>query len=647
MPIIQNPTNVPYTIEVGKTYSYEYPLGLDLKPGSQLHADLVARITSMARDARAQISGRYTNWRKIDKTLTAYVTEEAAFNQNLGDNEELQIVVPMSCAVMDTILAHVLTGYLNGPLFQYRGAGPEDKVKAMLLELAIDAQCQRFKTILPIHTQLRDAIAYGLGIVHPRWETVYGRKIEVEEETLLSQVLGTVLGIRRKRRMSKRQPVSEGNALDVWDPYNYLPDPNVAPGNVQASQFVGCIRPTNYYALLSMEQDDPETYFNVRYLENMDFRISEKETSGWTSMNRITNDEQIIYGKRGDVLTFYCTLVPREWKVGKSQYPEKWVFEIAGDAVLIRANPLNFVHDKYPVGVAAPTDDGHTLAPISILETIYPMQSLLDWLAKSHAHNVRKALNNMLIVDPSIINYADVVNPKPGKIIRIREHLWGRGVKDAVEQLAITDVTRTHLQDMGTTIDMLQRVSGAVDTLQGIVRTGGERRSATEMRDTRMSALSRIQKQAYLMSVQSLRDVGTMFATNLQQFMENNIYLDLVGRHRSELEAIYQTGSLDANPLDFICDFDLTVADGMTEGGEYLNESVQIFQLIQSNPQTVQAFDMVRMSLDLMRKSGMKDPTNFLLPQYKVLPDEEAVNMAEDQGMVPTSSLLPEELANV
>jgi hypothetical protein len=646
MPIIQNPLNAPNEIEVGRTYSYQYPLGLNLRPDSELHADLVARITCMARDARQQIANRYTRWQKIDKTLTAYISEDSLFNQSLGKNDELQIVVPMSYATLDTILSHWITSFTNGPLFQYRGFGPEDKVAAMLLELAIDSQVRRNKMLLSLHTQWRDSLAYGLGIVHPRWELQYGRRIVKQETNIFSEILNTVLGVRNQRAVTPRQPVSEGNVLDVWDPYNYLPDPNVDPSNVQAGQFVGHIRPTNYYALLSLEQDDPETYFNVRYLENRDFAISEKETSGWTSTVRTTNDTKLTYGKQGDVLTFYCTIIPKEWKVGKSTYPEKWVFEIAGDAVIIRANPLKFVHDMYPVGVAAPTYDGHTLAPISALEMIYPMQEIIDWLYKSHIHNVRKALNNMLIVDPSLVRYDDVANPEPGKIIRIREHVWGRGVKDAVEQLSIADVTHSHLQDIGSAIDVLQRVSGAVDSLQGIVRTGGERRSATEMRDTRLSALSRLQKGAFLASLQSMQDVGRMLAMHTQQFMELGIYLDLVGQHKQELEQIYQSDNIKADPLDFICDFDIIVADGMSEGEEYLNESMQMFQVIQSNPQTLQTFDMVRMSLDLMKKSGYKNPTNFLLPNFQVLPDEQAMNMAADGNMVPADSLMPAEVVN-
>jgi hypothetical protein len=51
----------------------------------------------------------------------------------------------------------------------------------------------------------------------------------------------------------------------------------------------------------------------------------------------------------------------------------------------------------------------------------------------------------MLIVDPSLINMADLEDPKPGKLIRMRRAAWGRGVENAVKQLNVNDITRQHI----------------------------------------------------------------------------------------------------------------------------------------------------------------------------------------------------------
>ena len=61
--------------------------------------------------------------------------------------------------------------------------------------------------------------------------------------------------------------------------------------------------------------------------------------------------------------------------------------------------------------------------------------------------NVRKAINDMLVVDPYMVNIHDLRKPGPGRLIRLRRAVWGRGVKDAVGQLEVRDVTQGHVSD--------------------------------------------------------------------------------------------------------------------------------------------------------------------------------------------------------
>jgi hypothetical protein len=197
-----------------------------------------------------------------------------------------------------------------------------------------------------------------------------------------------------------------------------------------------------------------------------------------------------------DVVWMYWTLIPKDQKLGSSEYPEKWLIGMAADKVLICAKPLSLNHNMYPVAVCAPDFDGYSSTPVSRLELMYGMQEALDWLFNSHIANVRKAINDMLIVDPSLVNMADLEDPKPGKLIRMRRSAWGRGVENAVKQLGVTDITRSHIQDASSIIDYMQRTSAATDSVSGMIRKSGERVTAAETKSTQQSALSRLTKAA-------------------------------------------------------------------------------------------------------------------------------------------------------
>lgn len=641
---VLDPGNTGINVMVGEDLGYRYPLGLDLTPGSKLHGRILQEVLGRARDSQAVMRERYESWKLVDQAMTAYVPDSLEFNQNLGTKEEIRVIVPMGFAVVDTLISHVMSIYTGGPLFPLRGVGPEDKKAAMLAELVLDRQVQRSKMLLNVHTQLRDAFCYGMGVVSPCWKQQWGYKVGVRDAGAYSAVLGGQVESGIMQRTLERKMVWEGNELENWSVYGYLPDPNRAVHDVQKMQFVGNAMKSDYYELMEWERDDPETYFNVRYLEARKEMVSEFLEGGeWA--NGLRDAESGDLTRRIDLVSMYCKLIPKDWGLGKSEYPEIWLFTVAGDMVVVRAQPVTYAHNEYPVLVMAPSFDGYSTAPMSVIEGILPSLRMLDWYFRSHFHNVRKSLNNMFLIDPYLVRYDQAATPEPGKLICLREHVWGRGVKDAMVQLNTTDVTRTNVNDAAIMMDMIERVSGAVTQLQGVTQTKGERRSATESRDTRLSALSRITKQAMMMSLQSMGSLGRQCLFNTQQFMEEALWVELTGRHQLELSAFFpqEEGSLLVGPEDIIADMDVVVEDPSSGGGEFLTEMMQMYQLAVGNQETFMAFDSVRMMLHLMKMSGTQNPTQFLRDGFRMelVPSPEVLAQAQGGQIKPLGTAGP------
>jgi hypothetical protein len=245
---------------------------------------------------------------------------------------------------------------------------------------------------------------------------------------------------------------------------------------------------------------------------------------------------------------------------------------------------------------------------------VYGLQGVLDFLFSSHIANVRKAINDMLIVDPYLVNMSDLSSPNPGKLIRMRRAVWGRGVKDAVQQLAVTDITRTHMQDvMNVVIPLMQGTSSAVDSLMGVMRSSGERRSATEARDTRMSALSRLAKAAKIASLMAMYDLGYMHASHTQQFMTTELYVSTMGQHQQVLEEEYGfKKGMKVSPDQLNINYDTMIHDGTVEVGEHADSWIQLFQILSQQPAIGQGFDMVRVFRHIARLVGAKNVNDFI-----------------------------------
>lgn len=632
-----------YTSDLTKVdYGYRYPKGLNLKPGSELHNKLRSNLIRRAQDARVEMSKRFDSWNEIDRLLTTYVhlKDSEILLQEKDPNKPVTIVFPYTYSMLEALLTYLTLAFFQDPIFQYEGVGPEDVRGAMLLELVIRLHCIKTKVALSIHTALRDSLSYGIGISVPKWVTKQGKKAIRSSVTLSSDFLTT----EQTQLTWVDDILFEGNGLDSIDPYLWLPDPSVSSGNIQDAEFLGWLVRDNYMNVLSEESID-QTLFNAKYLRHVKDKrsILALDCSDRNKKYNTSKDANLASLNPVDKLYMYVNLIPKEWKLGKSEYPEKWLFCLAADEIILAARPLELAHNMYPVAVASPEFDGYSSTPLGRIEILTGLQKVLDWLFNSHITNVRKAINDMFIVDPYLVNIEDIRDPKPGKLIRLRRPAWGKGVDKVVQQFAVTDITANNIVDSTYITQWMDRISGADQSMVGSLRTRGpERLTSTEFQGTRGAAISRLQRLAMLISLQYFQDLGTMFAVHTQQFMSRETYVKAVGRHAEQLASIFGPNArIPVTPYDLAIDYDVIVRDGSIPGGNFSDAWVQLFQIIGSSPELMANFDITRIFSFIATQLGAKDVESFkrINPQVQTMSDEEVLRQTQAGNMIPLRGL--------
>ena len=632
-----------------KDLGYEYPNGLDLRPNSVLHTKLKDMVYRRAQESARTMASRHGVWKEIDHTLTAYIepTDKEKILKGEEPNKPISIVFPYSYTVLETLLSYYCAAFLQDPIFRYEGTGPDDVIGAILLEKVISLQCTKSKVGLNLHTQARDAFAYGFGAATPTWRVETGTKYETIER-------GGFLGFGSKpERIEKEVITYEGNALDNIDPYLYLPDPNVPIHDPQAGEFVGWVSPTNYMALLADEKTSDDI-FNVKYLKELTNRrtsIYTSDNSGRASKSGLSGRNVPISGLTSglDVIKMFIKLVPKDFGLSTSEYPEIWYFELASDEVIIQARKANLSHNKFPTVVIAPDFDGYSMSPVSRIEMLNGMQGVLDFMFNSHVANVRKAIHDMIIYDPYQVNSEDLKNPSPGKLIRLRRPAWGRGVKDVAQQFAVSDVTRGNVADSTWIVQWMDRISGADASMQGSLRQGGpERLTSAEFQGTMGGGINRLDRIAKVVGLQGMQDIGTFFAHHNNQLMQSDAYIKLSGEWQEVLMAEYGVagdgrGRKRVTPKDLDINYNVVVRDGSVPGGNYSQAWMQLFQVLGSNPELAQKFDVVRIFTHIARNLGAKNVNDFvrtggnITPQS--MPNDQVLNEMQAGNLVPMGSV--------
>jgi hypothetical protein len=290
----------------------------------------------------------------------------------------------------------------------------------------------------------------------------------------------------------------------------------------------------------------------------------------------------------------------------------------------------------YPVSVVSPEFDGYSPTPIGRLEMLYGLQHTLDFLFNSQIANVRKSVNNMLVVDPYLVNIKDIEDGKEGALIRLRRPAWGRGVDKVVQQLAVQDITRGNIADTAYITEWMDRISGADQSMQGSLRRSGpERLTSAEYQGTRGSAISRLQRIARIIGTQFMQDIGTMFAVHSQQYMEQPSQIKIVGRNADTLRTIFPNSSARVDQSMLAVNYDLIVRDGSIPGGGFSNAWIELFKIIGQSETLSQQFDITKIFELIAYELGAKNMDEFRVAQPRTISDADAAAGAQAGNLVP------------
>ena len=645
---------------------YEYPRGLDLHPKSDQHNKLLYKILDCAENAKRVLDGMKPEWRKLDWSLNAYVPldEAESITKTKDWRKPVSVVVPMTFASRETFLTYFHSAFGVNPIHKYRGHG-DNRVAAMLMERVIGKQCQWFKQLLKLNTMWSDGLTYGIGAAHVRWaKHKIKRTVSVEVSDLLAEVLkGSEIkaNIGDIIRYLEDDVLYEGTRLDNIDPYHLLLDPNTTPNDYQDAEFIGWMAKSSIFDLMSREQDPEERIFNVKAVRMLGERNLVHSAFYDDESGRDTRQQNTDIGVEYDANTIhpvhlihmYIKLIPKEWGIGDEEAPEIWQFTVAGDTVIIQADRLDLDHGMFPVVMCAPNTDGHSVLPVSYLATTYGLQQTIDWLTTSRIANVRKCLNNELIVDPARVEMKDLMNPEPGNIIRLKRSSFnGEPISSMVMPLPVPDVTGNHMNDAGIMIDLLRQANGTTDIAMGNLSAMPERPTAAGIDAAKSGALSRLQRIAQIIGLQSMDDLAWMHAYNTIQFMDQTVYVELAGRYEQQLRMAYKSpmGMMDipVSPYELSPYFDVEPHDGALPNNENLGAWTQILQTMMGvegvAQQLVGSSDVVGIFQHWARIAGATDINEFIQSgggnvMPAVMPDQMVQEQAQAGNLVPMNQI--------
>lgn len=608
----------------------------EIKYGTERHKAIFDAVMARKKLSERHYGNRHQAWKKSEEQHIAYLPESETdrrkrARRESGEPEFTTVVVPYSYAILMSAHTYWTSVFLGrNPVHQLTGRHGETQQQVMAMEALLDYQVSVGRHLLPYYVWLLDAGKYGVGILGQYWDDEYITVSAIERRQ--KEYNGIVLeGEFEKKKITKRLKGYSGSKVYNVRPYEFFPDPRVPLHRLQDGEFCGRETECGWSEIAEGEQTG--RYFNVEELRRYRREaFRQKHGSNQIVLPGDTNsgDTFADHLDTGFVSLFemHIKLVPKEWGLGSSPYPEKWVFTIANEKIIIGARPLGELHDKFPFFILEYEIDGYALFKRSMYEIVQPMQDLLNWLINTHFYNVRRSLNDMFVVDPQRIVLKDLLDPRPGKIIRAKPGVYGTDIRNAIHQFQVSDVTRAHLSDAEMVMQMIQRVTGVTDNIMGMVNQGG-RKTATEIRSSNQFGANRLKTNTEFFSAGGFSELAQVLIASTQQHYDDDKKFKVAGRLLGN-----EVSFMQIDPEMISGFFDFVPVDGTMPIDRFAQVTMwtQMLQQARQFPELVQGFDMAKMFAWVMQLAGIKNVDQF---RVQVMPDGMAEQAAQAGNLIP------------
>jgi len=617
-------------------------LNKEMPKGSKLHDEIRDKIRERYQMSYNEMVKRWPTWRKIIRERFAFPDAAAVAikNRSRPDND-LEVQVPFTWAMQQTSVMYLTSVFLGrNPIFQYTGRHGEGQDQVLGMEALIDYQVQVGEMVPNMYTWISDSLDLGLGVIGEYWCEETHRVKRIVDKPAKSFLGMEIPGKTERVTETAEVPGYVGNKTFNVRSFDFFPDPRIPIRDCQRGEFCGRLTELGFHEI--QEREANGEYFNVEELKKH-LKRNSNQKSGFNRERTVVDEEHDIpevtlntsLAGRSDrntdyveILEMYVKVIPKDWGLGDSKYPEMWVFTLANDVLLIGARPYGMFHNRFPFHVLEYEINGHHVHARGMNEIIKPLNNVLTWMFNSHIYNVRKTINNELVVDPSRINMADFKRPGPGRILRLKAQAYGTDPKLSIHQLNMNDVTRGHLNDMNNVKNFMQMIFGLNDSLMGALGGSG-RKTATEVRTSSTFGVNRLKTTAEYFSVTGFQSLSRNLVTSTQQLYDMERQFKIAGNSLNEKNFVRITPELISGFFDFVPVDGTLPVDRMLQANLFKELLMGAGKL---SPQFLATYDIGKIFEHILQLNGIKNIESF---KIQVVPDGQQPGLPAPQGAAP------------
>lgn len=513
---------------------------LSLKTPPQRLDDFMKRCTGLVTLSRNTMKDYYPMWDRNDSVYRGERCTDEKDKAAIKRNEPSKVYVPLTHSQIQTFVSFAIMMLTQRDyFFELSGSGVEDEKPAKLAQAVLqhDLEYNKYTGVL-LPQFFTDVARYGLGIFKTTW-TRNTCPVEKQVPDPNWRPDPNMPNVTAPPTISSWEDKTEylGNRIESISPYRWFPDTRLPITRYREGEFCA---DENEYSMGELEKRQKEgTVVGLEFIPRIqdtaffDRRfntMARDQGNTWDpTISQSDNARYVLITevqiRCNPAKTFIDDNVPIDPTLDAEVIVLVW---IANDGRIIRIEDSGYAHNEFLFDAAQFFNDQNRVINFGIAELLAPMQDILDWLLNSRVTNVRKVIQNQLIVDPRYVDMQDLQDRNP--IIRLKSTPDGMNMDSMIKQLSVVDATTGHLADMANVSDLSKEATGIQENLLGQYAEG--RRSARESSNVNANGSARVMLPIKGVWQAALLPQGRKMLSNTQQGLDAPQLVSIVGLQR-------------------------------------------------------------------------------------------------------------------
>ena len=592
-----------------------------LNTDNDFHRKLLQHCKRLVEVSRTYMNRFYDQWDANDKTIRGERMPDAADQKAKLRQEPMKLILPFTYAQVQTFIAFMMSLFNQRAMFyeiidSKRRQGdfsPEGDA-----ELCLNRDLQRWMFTKVQYQCYLDLCRSSFCTIKHLWEEEEQRGlfVEPEEPEIQPTLFGGALPVTPPVQTETRF-IRQGNRVVSVSPYHFFPDIRMPLSRLHESEFCASEDEFSIVRLKQWQKDG--MIVNVDKIVPLGQEGMQTRRLNYLNASNADNFKtmmgQALGGGMCVITEVQIWITPKDFTdtygknpLGKEDFPTLFVVWYANDTTLLKAEPMNYTHNKFTYDVGEYSADQMRVINESLAEILMQLQDHATWFMNARVTNVRKVIGDKLIVDPAGVEMKDIENRNP--VIRLKSGVSKSGVGTWIQQLQLQDVTQKHIDDIEKIWEFMQTSSGINENALGQYSSG--RRSAAEARTVNAGAASRLKTIATIIWETLFSPLGHKLLSNYLN-LELEEFQRIVGKEADQARLDQMKVAInDGLGLEF---FDGTAP---SEKG-YIAQSMQELLLgLLENPESAQllAQEPFRsLVVEISDLRGIRSPERFLPPR--------------------------------